>query len=324
LIDASEATEGTVEKARTVISSTWDLLEQPEAVVSKLSKAAAKINGPKRSVERPIYDISYLFQYCFNADTDFVSSLATDLSAISEHCITLFKGYTGWRSDDLAGVFREHGLIKTTEHGKDGYSIRSFSNKNRQNEWSNEVFIPRLHNDFASVCLCTAIDAMIRAQAQFTACAPVSIPAPPGSSGSVQATPLFCFRKSRQQPTLLPLKAPTIGKYFQRYFLDNVTQDGLSLVKNGYSAHSNRHAVASKLRDMQVPVSTISRLTGNATATLEKSYYRAISREWEIPQACCDNEKFLSIKLLLPFVHHHSSNNNSDCACASIFSSATD
>ena len=64
LIIGSQAGEVTAEKARSVVSSTWDLIEDPAAVLAKLPKAAAKINKAKKRPATEVWDLAYLFQYC--------------------------------------------------------------------------------------------------------------------------------------------------------------------------------------------------------------------------------------------------------------------
>ena len=53
------AKEGAVEKASTVVKSTWALLEDPCVLIKKIAKAASKLNGPKaKGKYQDIWDIS--------------------------------------------------------------------------------------------------------------------------------------------------------------------------------------------------------------------------------------------------------------------------
>ena len=82
-----------------MVRSTWDLLDNPEAVSDKLVKAAGKINKPKGKAVTSVWDIPYLHQY-INEPADGDSGLRD----VVENTILVVRAVTGWRSADLVGL----------------------------------------------------------------------------------------------------------------------------------------------------------------------------------------------------------------------------
>ena len=290
--------EGSVEKARTVIRSTWNLMHSPGAVADKLSKSAAKINAPKGRGYQQIWDLPYLHQYY-----DDVEMKDLDYTRLVENVIMKIKASTGWRSDDLCGLYLDHSFRWV----EGGVYVRVFNAKARQNAWSPPVFLPALHERFRRLCVPTAIrELMERVRpAQGRSHIRTHILSPGGER--VQAIPLFCkMRQLKTSPPSLefaPFASATIGNYFSRAFLENINDGGMSYAERGFKAHSSRHAVASALSDMGVQAASIASLTLNSAATLQSTYILPVDRTWEIPKACVDAQKHLAAKLLVPLVH---------------------
>ena len=111
------------------------------------------------------------------------------------------------------------------------------------------------------------------------------------------------------------LAAATIGNYFKRAFLDNVSDGPKSeKLSVGHSQHTSRHAVASALFDFGVPPSSISALTLNSAATLQQTYIIPVFRAYSIPEECINKQKHLHLKLLIPYVHWHTSTKEGESA----------
>jgi hypothetical protein len=315
LILGSQAGEVTAEKARSVVSSTWDLIEDPAAVLAKLPKAAAKINKAKKRPSTEVWDLAYLFQYCYDKDAGIIARMT--YKELLEHAVVLLKGASGWRSADLTCIYINYGLREEKGRQK-GYSLRLFDTKTYKNAWTPWVFFPRLAPHYATICVATVIDFLRAQQQKFTHAADTSKEiANPQGQGKVKDVPLFCFK---DKAGLRPMARGTIANYFKRTFLQNVTSGDIPLDKAypTLSAHANRHAVASTLMDMRQPLSDIARLTLNSPATLQDKYCIGVDRHWAIPQECVNAQDNLSVKLLLPFIHFISKehNENAQCDCA--------
>ena len=100
------AKEGTTEKAATVVSSTWDVIYNPETTLNKIKMAAAKENGAKSKGLASIWNLYYLHEYVHDIDVDGLDNLRDEM----QNLIVKFRGATGWRSADLTGVFLEHSI----------------------------------------------------------------------------------------------------------------------------------------------------------------------------------------------------------------------
>ena len=318
LIDDQGNGEGTAGKAKTVVRSTWDLLDNPEAVSDKLVKAAGKINKAKGKAVMSVWDIPYLHQYINEPTSD-----DSGLRDVVEDTILVVRAVTGWRSADLVGLFSDVGvtfLDAQAGGAQAGVELRLWSTKAYQNKWSPAVFIPRLHTRYSKLCVCAAIERLTKLlegrHVQLS-----SVRSPTDGKTSVSARPLFVFEPSkaavqRGELELLPLKGTTIGTYFKRAFLQNMTAaDSGTTYDNLYTAHTARHAVASSLADMGVATSAISTLTLNSTGTLDSTYICPVLREWAVPQVCVRAQQYLSAKLLVPYVHWHSTGGDESKAC---------
>ena len=102
-----------------MVHSTWSLLDQPELATAKMSKAAGKINGAKgENAASDIWDIQYVWQMVQGEDF-----AEMDLRSLMENAIMKMKAATGWRSDDLEGVFFGEGLSFQWSHSTSGNSV---------------------------------------------------------------------------------------------------------------------------------------------------------------------------------------------------------
>ena len=160
LIDDQGNGEGTAGKAKTVVRSTWDLLDNPEAVSDKLVKAAGKINKAKGKAVMSVWDIPYLHQYINEPTSD-----DSGLRDVVEDTILVVRAVTGWRSADLVGLFSDVGvtfLDAQAGGAQAGVELRLWSTKAYQNKWSPAVFIPRLHTRYSKLCVCAAIERLTK------------------------------------------------------------------------------------------------------------------------------------------------------------------
>ena len=288
-----------MEKARSVIKHTWELALDPAAVAAKLSKSAAKITAPKRKPTSSTWDLPYLFQFLFEHKLDTVNALK--LKDFTAHVLRLLKGLSGWRTDDLTHLFVQNG-IKFHEDDS-AVDLRLFDIKNYKNKWTPWVNFPRLHDDFASLCLVRLLRLLLNRQQAFQRPSVEVISPERGSNTVIRDEPVFVFIKNGER-TASPYKPATLANFFAKGFLANVRTGPGTTLKSDYGAHSCRHAVVSALHDMQVSLTDISSMTLNTPSTLETRYLMAVKREWPLPVECCAQQPNLPLKLLMPFVHH--------------------
>lgn len=295
LVSAANVREGTIEKARTVVRSTWNLLTDPALVADKMSKAAAKLNGAKVKGKYPlIWDLSYAFQM-----VDDVAIDTLDLKAFMENYIIKIKSLTGWRADDLAGLYSEYSFKwhNPQDGSPPGVYIRYYDSKNKQKQWSQWLFVPCLLKKYHNLCLYRATQALVKRletlevkKRDF------------GKDGEFKGTPCLVWLKAGKH--VLPLTADTIGHYYKRALLDQVESEVPEVsLGEGYSGHSARHAVASQLYELGLTPVAISAHTFNSPATLEEVYIRPIQRHWTIPEDCVKLQQWPVLKLLVPHVH---------------------
>jgi hypothetical protein len=190
-----------------------------------------------------------------------------------------------------------------------GVYVCHYDAKAKKGKWSPQVYIPRLSPEHKHFCTYTALltirDLLLAHQNNvgFEATRTADVKAKTGKFPYEwrKSTPFFGFFVRN---TFKPLKGETLGNYFTKYFLDNVTDSNTGqLFSAQYSQHSSRAAVASTLNDMGVPASAIAAVTLNSAATLTQTYIIDVDRQYPIPVACVERQPDKVAKLLLPYVH---------------------
>ena len=294
----SLAKEGAVEKARTVIRSTWALLDDPYLVSDKISKAAAKANGPKKKGKyKEIWDINYAFQMMEGLEYK-----SMNFRDFMENFILKIKTYTGWRADDLHGMYIEHSFKwhMPEDGGFPGVYIKHYNAKNRQREWSQELFLPCLAPDYQLYCPYRIIKELEARLAKFEI-KQVDVYDGEGIS-PLWGTPVFNWQAD--DGTIQRMAAGTISSYYKKTLLDQVEAPIPGRTLGDYfTGHSVRHAVASALYEYDVQPLAIARHVGCTQATLEKTYVRPVERHWHYPEACVKAQPWLALKLMVPHVH---------------------
>jgi hypothetical protein len=321
LINDKANSEGTTEKAKTVVRSTWELIHDAAARTDKLTKAAAKINQPKRKAKGAMWDISYLHEY-LHAGEPIDDGEDLKLMTLVEKTVLKLRGQAGWRSGDLCGLL-DCGLTFLDTPGPGaaahGVSVRLFDTKMYKKAWAPPVFFPRLADKYSQLCVYRTLKKLHDVVKNITVDT-ISVPSPIESSTQVQARPLMVYAPSkagvkRGEKLHKPLAENTVAAYFKKAFLANVAGAGGKNFDQLYKPHSARHAVASRLALMGVPAAKISTLTLNSAETLEKTYILAVDLEWPVPEACVAGQALLPAKILLPYVHYTSTKGKSGAAC---------
>jgi hypothetical protein len=304
--------ESTISSAATVVTSTWELINDPAVLISKIKKAAGKINKPTQKKVKSAWDLPYLHLYIGgedggSPDSSYESPFTPDHKGMMEEAICLLKGATGWRQDDVAGVHFDFNLQFTPL----GAYVSTYDSKIGQRVHSAPVFLPSLAPRFARIDAVRALrrvnDFVIANKAK------IALREIKDKSGEdCTATPLFTYAQKGKFYALAP---GTVGNYFKRAFLDNVSDGPEAILLSArYAQHSSRHAVASALFDMGVPPSAISAVTLNSAATLQQTYILPVVRSYLIPEDCVNKQKSLPLKLLLPYVHYHTSSKDGEIA----------
>jgi hypothetical protein len=213
------------------------------------------------------WDLSYLHLYLGGEDCDSSNSppFGTEFKGLMEETICLVKGATGWRQDDLEGVFFTHNVSFTST----GAWLSRYDCKVGQRVHSTPIFLPSLAPRFARIDVVVGLRKVhdfIKTNVQRFRLAEIK----DKDGNDCKAVPFFTYIRQNEH---LALKGGTIGNYFQKCFLNNV-KDGPESepLSNGHSQHSSRHAVASTLNEMGVSPSSISTLTLNSAATLQQTY----------------------------------------------------
>lgn len=235
-----------------------------------------------------------------------------------ERAIMLVRGLTGWRSADLLGLFAHHSFRFVDDHrvtNTHGVYVSLYDTKAKKHKWSAPVFFPRLHDDYASLCLYR----LFRDFHLFIDKLDIQTVEVFDHDGKrTKAKPLFICQDGGKKK-FKAMSQGTARNYFGRAFLDNVTDRGGDVYAKHFAPHSARHAVASALADMGAISTSISKLTLNSPATLEGTYIMAVDRTWEIPRDCAAAQQLLPVRLLTPYVHWHSTKDGAkECACAKL------
>ena len=294
----SLAKEGAVEKARTVVQSTWSLLDDPYLVSSKIARAAAKTNGPKaKGKYKEIWDISYAFQMMEGVEYE-----KMNLTQFMENFILKIKSFTGWRADDLYGMYLEHSFKwhEAADGGFPGVYIKHYNAKNRQREWSQELFLPCLNPEYRLYCPYRIIKEL---EVRLASLKIQQVDVYDGEGISpLMGTPVFVW--AAKDGDIKRMAPDTISRYYKNVLLDQVEAPipGRHL-GDYFTGHSARHAVASALYDYGVTSLAIARHVGCTPATLEKTYIRPVERHWNYPAKCVEDQPWLALKLMVPHVH---------------------
>lgn len=295
-----------------MVRSTWALIHDAETLASQLTKAAAKIGKPKSNGLGEIWDLPCLHAYLWKTKIDDL-----DFKGLTENVVLKLKGYTGWRSDDLTGLYVTNSFnwVGASENSPPGVYIKHFDPKAKKGKWSASVYIPRLSDKYQTLCLYRALKLLC---SRLSGCSvPLTSDIVDSQGASCKDQPLLCWMKNKQPQ---PLASSTVANYFKKAFLEKVTGPKGKLSES-FNPHSSRNAVASALHDMGVPTAQIAALTQNTAATLDSTYIRLVLREWDLPLDCIRAQPRLCAKLLLPFVHHTSKAAGGDtCDCSTLLS----
>ena len=336
LINDSRLGEGSTQKYRSVVESTWHVIHNPQVALQKLSKAAAKLNVPRKkgADDGAVWDLPYLHWYLDNADVPLRKLKYIELVKTT---ILRLKAALGWRGADLAGLYEDHSFKFDEPHsGKPRVMhVRTFGAKTNKNAWSAFSAVPELPDDWADLCAVRAVSELRRRNADLSI-EQVEVPDPDSKRGvRVVASPLLLgvpskrAKRSRDgKPVHKALQGTTINSKFKSAFLANVVTDEDSgrTLAHDHGPHSSRHAVACALRDMNVSMDLTARHMATTTGSLRSNYTtQAVDREWELPMECVEKQSYLVAKLLVPYVHYVSleKSNNGRCACAQLSSLAT-
>ena len=300
--------EGSLEKYKSVVGSTLALMNPgahftSSLVASRLTKTAAKVNGPKQKKYESVYDISYLFQYIAEMDEP------DDFKSLTERVILLMKCLTGWRADDLVGVMVDGGVRRNQL----GVHLRSWNTKKRKQAWTTWTFIPKKPAEYESICLVNFLDKLLgyHRKENFVA---KRVQVDEGRTD----VPLFVSATKGERK---PLSAATIRTKFQKELLANV-RDGAAVdapsLDVAYKQHSSRHAVASFLAMMRVPDEAIASHMCTTAESIQKTYIVGLHQDWLVPE-CVRWTNDLATKLVIPYVHYVSTRKAGQvCHCKSL------
>ena len=287
-----------MEKASTVVKSTWALLEDPCVLIKKIAKAASKLNGPKaKGKYQDIWDISYAFQMM-----EGVEFKNMDFSRFMENFILKIKSFTGWRADDLQGMYVEHSFKwhDPEDGGFPGVYIRHYNAKNRQRQWSPYLFLPCLAPEYHLFCPYRVIKELEKRLATMQV-AQVDVYEGNGVS-PLMGTPVFNW--VAKDGGIKRMATDTISKYYKRVLLDQVESEiPAKMLGDFFTGHSARHAVASALYEYGLTPVAIAQHVGTSPATLEKTYIRPVERHWKYPRRCVEDQPWPALKLMVPHVH---------------------
>ena len=291
------------EKYKAVVSSTIELVTGVCLGKSKLAiksmEAAKSMNRPKQTRVSLIFDLTPVIKSLEPLPDE--DDRLKDFKQSTERMIQLFKVFFGWRSDDLKGATVTWG-VRFTENG---VYLRFFDAKNRKNKWSAWVFAPQLINDFAHLCIPSAVR---RVQNLADGLSAVKITVRDTNNNEAEDFPLFAWYNAKEEQ-LWPLEGTTIG---------NKTKP---LLPQGFTPHQFRHAVASQLVDMGVPHKLVAEHLQIEEKTVQKTYATKVERTVAIPTQCVQNASDLVHKLLVPYIH-----DRGECRCSRVlaFKSSVD
>ena len=263
----------------------------------KLITAAGKFNKPKSRKYNVMWDLHDGFNYVFT-----MFDTPRTYKQHVEQFIVVFRLMSGWRSADLAGIFRSNSI----ERKEDGYFIRNFSSKTRKGKWSEYSFFPRISNKtYKTFCVPSRIDAILKASKNFDV---VTVWA-----GDKWNTPLLTQAIPSDDGKYSQLSVSSIKQKVRDTFLDVWVPDTTSVKSlhgRGYGPHSLRHANASAMKPLGISYADAARHQQTSQQSLEGTYVTQVLSDWEIPLDCVSKHDSIVKKLLIPFVHYHSNECN--------------
>jgi hypothetical protein len=314
---AKQFSEETVSKKVFVVSSTIRLVDSSRELASlpqtkQLMKASAKLVKPKAKKNQSIFDISYCVQFLFESAIEESCSFLQ----VTKQVIWLSKVVLGWRGADLQGVYINNGLT----HSSSGYMIRFWDGKRGKNDWSGWTTVRYLEAKFRPLCLCSAIDELLkRIKGLNVEITGTMVRSSQGSM--VMDTPLFLSAPSKKSDSINGLEASTINNKAKE-LLDGIHDDaeGKESWGSKFSGHDFRHAVASHLRDAGFGLDRIANYMQTSEESLRAFYSVAVVRHWDLPNECM-NGVSMQEAILLPFIHQHLKVSGDDpkCVCAGLF-----
>ena len=128
IVGNKKAKEGTVEKAKTVITGFWDVVRDPLTTMNKLQMAAAKANGAKSKGLPSIWNLYYLQDYVHDLPIEELSHRDLTMNAVVK-----IRGTLGWRTSDIRGLFLDSSFVFANGvDGRPGVWIRAFNLKTGQ------------------------------------------------------------------------------------------------------------------------------------------------------------------------------------------------
>ena len=296
------AKEGTYEKFTSVIKDTWNVMHDPEALLSKMKRTAAKTNGRKSKGLSHIWNLYYLHSYVLDTD---ITKL--DFRDLTGNLIMKLRMHLGWRSGDLTGIYLDHSFKRTREAlSRPGIYIRSWNLKTTKGAWTGWSFVPdiALDGDYKEWSLSNTLDLYISRLGDDGEKVRIEHNAFAGDA-PLDATPLLQYRTSKKGtfPKFKKLGESTIANYFSEHFLDNVRDEDGRLGAQ-FKAHSCRNAVASLLAAIGVPNVDIAGHMQTSAESLANTYIRPIIDPSEYPQDCIAKHTSMVGKMLVPSVHY--------------------
>ena len=117
------------------------------------------------------------------------------LPDLTNFVITRLKGFSGWRSADLTGIFHEHSfdfIHDPADTNKvKALRVRTFSGKVQTVRWSRWITFPVtvLHSRLKHICPARALPKLISTTRGFDL--PTVSPQHPDTGAQIQAKPLF-------------------------------------------------------------------------------------------------------------------------------------
>ena len=320
---SSKPQEGTIDKAKLAVTTTWDFIDNgAELMGDAIKRLTKKTNGAKSTGLKEVWDLAYLHEY---VDGEDISKMK--LSELADSVILKTRGLTGWRSADMAGIYPAFSFDWTYDQNDNSkitaLRIRTYDTKSKKGQWSAYTTVPVLAEKYKHLCAVRAILELLQRREQLPL-GDDEINNPDGP-GKVKAKPFLVCKKPGGYYSY---KEQTISSKFRdsSSFLENVKMvrgDKDFQLSAVYKSHSCRNAVASTLNDMSVKTNTIAAHMNTTVQNLEGTYITKVVRDWDLPLGCASKHTEPAAKLLLPYVHYISMKaaNDGRCDCANLLGS---